>query len=175
MKAAKECCRRMFCARSLIFMASASIIFWNELIKRTKTTADAVVFSIKMWRAQQRRLGKHSRNGIIQSRRSAHWKCRGVDNPKGRGKAPPFWSLGVQGRDRNAPAVLSGDQKGGFSHVRESPLYPAHPCGTQGIPVPQRDKTFLAKGPITPPTALPTVITSRYKTARPLHAPPIVK
>ena len=43
MKAAKECCRRTFCARSLIFMASASIIFWNELIKRTKTTADAVV------------------------------------------------------------------------------------------------------------------------------------
>ena len=73
------------------------------------------------------------------------------------------------------PLVLSGDQKGGFSHVRESPLYPAHPCGTQGIPVPQRDKTFLAKGPITPPAALPTVITSRYKTARPLHAPPIVK
>ena len=132
MKAAKECCRRMFCARSLIFMASASIIFWNELIKRTKTTADAVVFSIKMWRAQQRRLGKHSRNGIIQSRRSAHWKCRGVDNPKGRGKAPPFWSLGVQGRDRNAPAVLLGDSKGGFSHVRESPLLPAqsHANGT---------------------------------------------
>ena len=105
MKAAKECCRRTFCARSLIFMASASIIFWNELIKRTKTTADAVVFSIKMWRAQQRRLGRHSRNGIIQSRRSAHWKCRGVDNPKGRGKAPPFWSLGVQGRSRNARAA----------------------------------------------------------------------
>ena len=124
MKAAKECCRRTFCARSLIFMASASIIFWNELIKRTKTTADAVVFSIKMWRAQQRRLGRHSRNGIIQSRRSAHWKCRGVDNPKGRGKAPPFWSLGVQGRSRNAPAVLLGDLKGAFSHVRERPLCP---------------------------------------------------
>ena len=28
-------------------MASASIIFWNELIKRTKTTADAVVFVLK--------------------------------------------------------------------------------------------------------------------------------
>ena len=120
MKAAKECCRRTFCARSLIFMASASIIFWNELIKRTKTTADAVVFSIKMWRAQQRRLGRHSRNGIIQSRRSAHWKCRGVDNPKGRGKAPPFWSLGVQGRSRNAPAVLLGVSKGVFSFAKEN-------------------------------------------------------
>ena len=128
MKAAKECCRRTFCARSLIFMASASIIFWNELIKRMKTTADAVVFSIKMWRAQQCRLGRHSRNGIIQSRRSAHWKCRGVDNPKGRGKAPPFWSLGVQGRNRNAPAVLLGVQKGTFSHVREGPLLSALPC-----------------------------------------------
>ena len=61
-----------------------------------------------------------------------------------------------------------------LSRERMAPL-PAHPCGTQGIPVPQWDKTFLAKGPITPPAALPTVITSRYKTARPLHAPPIVK
>ena len=133
MKAAKECCRRTFCARSLIFMASASIIFWNELIKRTKTTADAVVFSIKMWRAQQRRLGRHSRNGIIQSRRSAHWKCRGVDNPKGRGFAPPFWSLGVQGRSRNSPAVLLG-VKGGFSHVRESPFYPRSPMPMGHLP-----------------------------------------
>ena len=41
---------------------------------------------------------------------------------KGGGLAPPFWSLGVQGRDRNAPAVLLGDQKGAFSHVREGPL-----------------------------------------------------
>ena len=46
----------------------------------------------------------------------------GVDNPKRRGLAPPFWSLGVQGRDRNAPAVLLGVQKGTFSHVREGPL-----------------------------------------------------
>ena len=38
-------------------------------------------------------------------------KQRGVDNPKRRGKAPPFWSLGVQGRDRNAPAVLLGGSK----------------------------------------------------------------
>ena len=128
MKAAKECCRRTFCARSLIFMASASIIFWNELIKRTKTTADAVVFSIKMWRAQQRRLGRHSRNGINQSRRSAHRKCRGVDNTKRRGKAPPFWSLGVQGRSRNAPAVLLGDSKGAIlSRERMAPLSRAAP------------------------------------------------
>ena len=54
--------------------------------------------------------------------RSAYRKCHGVDNPKRRGKAPPFWSLGVQGRDRNAPAVLLGDSKGAFSHVREGPL-----------------------------------------------------
>ena len=47
----------------------------------------------------------------------------GEDNPKKRGKAPPFWSLGVQGRDRNAPAVLLGDTKGEFSHVRESPPF----------------------------------------------------
>ena len=133
MKAAKECCRRTFCARSLIFMASASIIFWNELIKRTKTTADAVVFSIKMWRAQQRRLGKHSRNGIIQSRRSAHWKCRGVDNPKGRGFAPPFWSLGVQGRSRNAPAVVLG-VKGGHSLTRANG--PLIPCSAYGAASP---------------------------------------
>ena len=44
MRAAKECCRRMFFARLPTFTASASIIFWNEPIKRTKTTADAVVF-----------------------------------------------------------------------------------------------------------------------------------
>ena len=53
----------------------------------------------------------------------------GVDNPKRRGKAPPFWSLGVQGRNRNAPAVLLGVQKGTFSHVREGPLLSALPCG----------------------------------------------
>ena len=51
----------------------------------------------------------------------------GVDNPKRRGKAPPFWSLGVQGRNRNAPAVLLGVQKGTFSHVREGPLLSALP------------------------------------------------
>ena len=68
-----------------------------------------------------------------------------------------------------------GGSKGGILSRERIPPLPAHPCGTQGIPVPQRNKTFLAKGPITPPAALPTVITSRYKTARPLHAPPIVK
>ena len=51
-------------------------------------------------------------------------KC-GVDNPKRRGEAPPFWSLGVQGRSRNAPAVLLGDSKGAFSHARECPFYTA--------------------------------------------------
>ena len=65
-------------------------------------------------------------------------KC-GVDNPKRRGKAPPFWSLGVQGRDRNAPAVLLGVSMGAFSHVRERPrcpvqrqrrcLFPPQRCG----------------------------------------------
>ena len=76
---------------------------------------------------------------------------------------------------RGPPLAFSWGFKGAIlSRERMAPL-PAHPCGTQGIPVPQRDKTFLAKGPITPPAALPTVITSRYKTARPLHAPPIVK
>ena len=47
----------------------------------------------------------------------------GVDNPKRRGEAPPFWSLGVQGRSRNAPAVLLGDKKGGIlSRERMPPL-----------------------------------------------------
>ena len=45
MRAAKECCRRTFSARLLTFTASVSIIFWNEPIKRMKTTANAVVFS----------------------------------------------------------------------------------------------------------------------------------
>ena len=44
MRAAKECCRRTFSARLLTFTASVSIIFWNEPIKRMKTTANAVVF-----------------------------------------------------------------------------------------------------------------------------------
>ena len=145
MKAAKECCRRTFCARSLIFMASASIIFWNELIKRTKTTADAVVFSIKMRRAQQCRLGRHYRNRIIRSRRNAYRKCHGVDNPKRRGKAPPFWSLGVQGRDRNAPAVLLGDQKGVFSHVREYPLCLRTPAARREFPSLSGTRPFLPK------------------------------
>ena len=79
-------------------------------------------FLLEMRRAQQCRLGRHHRNRIIRSRRNACQKCHRVDNPKRRGKAPPFWSLGVQGRDRNAPAVLLGDQKGAFSHVREGPL-----------------------------------------------------
>ena len=73
------------------------------------------------------------------------------------------------------PSRSLGGSKGGILSRERIPPLPAHPCGTQGIPVPQRGKTFLAKGPITPPAALPTVITSRYKTARPLHAPPIVK
>ena len=54
---------------------------------------------------------------------------RGVDNPKRRGKAPPFWSLGVQGRDRNAPAVLLGGVRGPFSHAREWPPYPCSATG----------------------------------------------
>jgi len=81
-------------------------------------------------------------------------------NVGGRGGLPLAFSWGFKG------AILSRE--------RMAPL-PAHPCGTQGTPIPQRDNTFLATGPATPPTALPTVITSKYKTARPLHAPPIVK
>ena len=57
------------------------------------------------------------------SSKDARQKC-GEDNPKRRGEAPPFWSLGVQGRNRNAPAVLLGDSKGAFSHARERPLCP---------------------------------------------------
>ena len=76
---------------------------------------------------------------------------------------------------RGIPTPRGSAVKGGILSRERIPPLPAHPYGTQGIPVPQRDKTFLAKGPITPPAALPTVITSRYKTARPLHAPPIVK
>ena len=110
MKAAKECCRRTFCARSLIFMASASIIFWNELIKRTKTTADAVVFSIKMWRAQQRRLGRHSRNGIIQSKRE--------------GLCPSLLVVRGAWAKSKRPCRSLGGQRGPFSHVREWPPYP---------------------------------------------------
>ena len=87
-----------------------------------------------------------------------------------------FWSVRGAGVEIETPLrVLLGDQKGAILSRERIAPFTAHPCGTQGIPVPQRDKTFLAKGPITPPAALPTVITSRYKTARPLHAPPIVK
>ena len=82
---------------------------------------------------------------------------------------------GNVGGSRGTPLAFSWGFKGAILSRERIPPLPAHPCGTQGIPVPQRDKTFLAKGPITPPAALPTVITSRYKTARPLHAPPIVK
>ena len=64
-------------------------------------------------RAQQCRLGRHHRNGIIRSRRSAYRKCQGEDNPKRRGKAPPFWSLGGAGSEiETPPAVLLGDSKG---------------------------------------------------------------
>ena len=93
----------------------------------------------------------------------------------------PAESMVVNGGERSN-ATLAGTIETELSKVgavltgsERIPPLPAHPCGTQGIPVPQRDKTFLAKGPATPPAALPTVITSRYKTARPLHAPPIVK
>ena len=143
MKAAKECCRRTFCARSLIFMASASIIFWNELIKRTKTTADAVVFSIKMWRAQQRRLGRHqqdrtnpkqteirlyfykmgraaadnrSKPNCIAAKNSRHPipQAEQLFKPKPR-------NGGVKGQ---SPLCSLGGFKGPFSHVREWPPYP---------------------------------------------------
>ena len=71
-----------------------------------------------------------------------------VDNPKRRGKAPPFWSLGVQGRDRNAPAVLLGDLKGVFSHVKENtPFYCAAPCGTQGHSRPSAGQDLSCQRP----------------------------
>ena len=107
MKAAKECCRRTFCARSLIFMASASIIFWNELIKRTKTTADAVVFSIKMRRTQQCRLGRHQQDRT---------------NP------PPPPPPRPAGRPRPPPPVCSWGSKGAIlSRERMAPLSRAAP------------------------------------------------
>ena len=93
---------------------------------------------------------------------------------KGGARPLPFGREGCRG-EIETPLPFSWGFKGAIlARERMAPL-PAHPCGTQGIPVPQRDKTFLATGPATPPAALPTVITSRYKTARPLHAPPIVK
>ena len=72
-----------------------------------------------------------------------------MDNPKRRGKAPPFWSLGVQGRDRNAPAVLLGDQKGGFSHVRESPPFTAPLRGAGNYPAALRAALFFIRFGIT--------------------------
>ena len=59
----------------------------------------------------------------------------GVDNPKRRGEAPPFWSLGVQGRSRNAPAVLLGDIKGVFSFAKENT--PFAPCSAIGAALPR--------------------------------------
>ena len=50
------------------FMASASIIFWNELIKRTKTTADAVVFLLKCGERSNAALAGISKIVQIQSR-----------------------------------------------------------------------------------------------------------
>ena len=91
------------------------------------------------------------------------------------GPCPSLLVVRGAGARSKRPCRSLGGSKGGILSRERIPPLPAHPCGTQGIPVPQRDKTFLAKGPITPPAALPTVITSRYKTARPLHAPPIVK
>ena len=80
-------------------------------------------------------------------------------------------NVGVKGQ---CPLRSLGGSKEGHSLTRENGPLTAH-SRTQGIPIPQRDNTFLATGPATPPTAFPTVITSRYKTARPLHAPPIAK
>ena len=59
----------------------------------------------------------------------------GVDNPKRRGEAPPFWSLGVQGRSRNAPAVLLGVSKGVFSFAKENaPFTRAAPSALRPLP-----------------------------------------
>ena len=71
MRAAKECCRRTFFARLPTFTASASIIFWNEPIKRTKTTANAVVFSSFEERGERSNAAPPQRRRAKQCRRGA--------------------------------------------------------------------------------------------------------
>ena len=50
----------------------------------------------------------------------------GVDNPKRRGYAPPFWSLGGAGGEIETPPAFSlGGSKGGGSLLKENlPLCP---------------------------------------------------
>ena len=84
-------------------------------------------------RAQQCRLGGHYRNGIIPSRRNAYRKCHGVDNPKRRGKAPPFWSLGGAGGEvETPPAFLLGVPKGEVLFCKIEPPPLSVPCAAQG-------------------------------------------
>ena len=78
-----------------------------------------------MRRAKQCRFGRHYRDGILRSRHSSYRKCHREDNPKRRGCAPPFWSLGGAGGEvETPPAFLLGVPRGRFSFERESPPLP---------------------------------------------------
>ena len=131
MKAAKECCRRTFCARSLIFMASASIIFWNELIKRTKTTADAVVFLLKCGERSNAALAgtletESSKVGVVLTGSAEGWIIQRE------GQSPSLLVVRVQGRSRNAPAHSLFSQGAILSRERMALI----PCSAYGAASP---------------------------------------
>ena len=108
-------------------MASASIIFWNELIKRTKTTADAVVFLLKCGERSNAALAgtletESSKVGVVLTGSAEGWIIQ-----TGGAKPLPFGRSGCWG-EVETPLPFSWGSKGAIlSRERMAPLSRAAP------------------------------------------------